>query len=83
MNPRTIERIISEEPPKEEPAEPPAADASAGDETKATKKSEEDDSALLEQEFVANPEYRVKEILDLASWKVQGFVRLECGESQD
>lgn len=45
--------------------------------------TEEKDLILLEQDFVANPEYRVGEVLNLAGWKVKGFLRLECGETQE
>lgn len=45
--------------------------------------TEEKDVILLEQDFVANPEYRVEEILNLVGWKVKGFLRLECGETQE
>ncbi len=45
--------------------------------------TEEKDEILLEQDFVANPEYRVEEILNLVGWKVKDFLRLECGETQE
>ena len=37
--------------------------------------------ALLHQEFVANPEILVGELLDKIGWKVKGFIRFECGDS--
>lgn len=37
--------------------------------------------ALLHQEFVANPEILVGELLDIIGWKVKGFIRFECGDS--
>lgn len=40
----------------------------------------EEETALLHQEFVSNPEYTVGEILELAGWKVHSFLRFECGE---
>jgi translation elongation factor EF-Ts len=40
-----------------------------------------EESALVYQEFVANPEMLVGELLDKIGWKVKGFIRLECGES--
>ena len=43
--------------------------------------SAEEESALVHQEFVANPEFAVGEVLDLVSWKVKGYIRFECGES--
>nr|CAG4635096.1 EOG090X0EI4 [Alona affinis] len=86
MNPRSIEKIV-EEPNEEEktkPIETAPPTAEEGDPKSEEKpRAENDDTALLEQDFVANPEYRVGEILDLVGWKVKGFVRLECGESQE
>nr|CAG4648915.1 EOG090X0EI4 [Polyphemus pediculus] len=42
----------------------------------------EEESALLLQEFVINPEYTVGEILSIAGLKVHGFLRFECGEQR-
>lgn len=43
--------------------------------------TEDSEAVLMDQEFVSNPEYRVREVLDAAGWQVKGFLRLECGES--
>ena len=40
----------------------------------------DEETALLKQEFVASPEYKVEEILQSAGWKVHGFLRFQCGE---
>nr|CAG4642078.1 EOG090X0EI4 [Eurycercus lamellatus] len=39
------------------------------------------ETALVHQEFVANPEYLVGEVLEKVGWEIKGFVRIECGES--
>lgn len=85
MNPLSIERI--EKTPAEgggsEPTEgsQPLDGESKPNEVPPAK--EDGESVLVEQDFVANPEYRVGEVLDMVGWKVQGFLRLECGDSQE
>lgn len=42
--------------------------------------SGEEETALVLQEFVANPNYTVEEILSLAGLRIRSFYRFECGE---
>nr|CAG4637387.1 EOG090X0EI4 [Ceriodaphnia reticulata] len=43
--------------------------------------SGEEETALYHQEFLACPEYTVKEVLAHVGWQIKGFLRYECGES--
>lgn len=42
--------------------------------------SGEEETALYHQEFLAHPEYTVKEVLSHVGWQIKGFLRYECGE---
>ncbi|EFX69838.1 hypothetical protein DAPPUDRAFT_228533 [Daphnia pulex] len=70
MNPRTIEKSSSEEKAEKSPSE----------EIKE-KSSSDEESALYHQEFLAYPEFTVREVMSHVGWDIKGFLRFECGES--
>ncbi|KAK4013461.1 elongation factor Ts, mitochondrial-like [Daphnia magna] len=43
--------------------------------------SDEEETALYHQEFLAHPDYTVREVLDHVGWKIKAFLRFECGET--
>lgn len=43
----------------------------------------EDEGSLCNQEFVANPTYQVGDILKMVGWRVDDFLRFECGENKN
>nr|CAG4649722.1 EOG090X0EI4 [Scapholeberis mucronata] len=45
--------------------------------------SSEDETVLLNQEFLAYPEFSVREVLSHVGWDIREFLRFECGESLD
>jgi len=82
MNPRTIEKV--NKLPIEEPAEKSSSEENAEKssiEEKAEKSVGDEESALYHQEFLAYPEFTVREVLAHVGWNIKGFLRFECGES--
>jgi translation elongation factor EF-Ts len=73
MNPRTIDK--AKKLPDEENVE------KSTNEEKAEKLVGDEESALYHQEFLAYPEFTVREVLAHVGWDIKGFLRFECGEN--
>jgi translation elongation factor EF-Ts len=75
MNPRTIEKAetLLDEKKVEK----------SSNEDRTGKSINDEESALYHQEFLAYPEFTVREVLAHVGWNIKGFLRFECGENLD
>lgn len=93
MNPKEIGKLDEPPPPpKEEPAEAPPATPPTDEKSPESEEEDEsvfvapkckpsdDETVLVNQEFLLDPDLTVREFLVQNSIEVVEFIRFECGE---